>query len=152
MRALLGYDFSGALPALRAVRTRRTMHHVFRIEGRPGCIRLVLDSLQHTLSFKGGGFLTHLVLKLLLNTHSTLLMGRLGRYENNIMTWVKPANNKLIDRAIRYVTLLMEKRTGSAPSYATVCRALFTVMEKLPPGEPVVLRTVEHLIAEPEAA
>ena len=59
---------------------------------------------------------------------------------------------ELIDRAIRYVTLLMEKRTGSAPSYAAVCRALFTVMEKLPPGEPVVLRTVEHLIAEPEAA
>ena len=42
------------------------------------------------------------LLKMLLNQHSTLVMGRLGRYESNIMTWVSPNNGKLVDRAARY--------------------------------------------------
>ena len=29
----------------------------------------------------------HLLLKQLLNIHSTLVMGRLGRYKGNLMTW-----------------------------------------------------------------
>lgn len=48
----------------------------------------------------------HSVLKVLLNSLSTLVMGRLGRYYSNIMTYVKPTNYKLIDRAARYVLIL----------------------------------------------
>ncbi len=152
MKAVLAYDFSGALPALRSSRTKKAMHHVLRIEGGPGRISLHLNALHHTLTFKAAGLVTHLILKLLLNTHSTLLMGRLGRYEDNVMTWVKPANNKLIDRAIRYVSLLLERRTGRPPAYAAVCEALFAVMETLPPGESVVLRTVERMLTNGEPA
>ena len=51
----------------------------------------------------------HLVLKMILNTHSTLIMGRLGRYEGNVMTYVRASNNKLIDRAIRYIDHAFKK-------------------------------------------
>ena len=33
-------------------------------------------------------------------------MGRMDRYYSNIMTYVKPTNYKLIDRAARYVMIL----------------------------------------------
>jgi N-acetylmuramic acid 6-phosphate etherase len=31
----------------------------------------------------------HLALKMLLNTHSTIVMGAVGRYTSNVMTYVK---------------------------------------------------------------
>jgi hypothetical protein len=48
----------------------------------------------------------HSLLKIVLNNISTLIMGRMGRYESNIMTYVKPTNYKLIDRSTRYVIKL----------------------------------------------
>lgn len=48
----------------------------------------------------------HLLLKILINNLSTLIMGRLGRYESNVMTFVRASNYKLIDRAARCVMML----------------------------------------------
>lgn len=52
----------------------------------------------------------HLCIKVLLNMHSTLIMGILGRYEDNMMTYVKASNLKLVDRAIRYASELLKKQ------------------------------------------
>jgi N-acetylmuramic acid 6-phosphate etherase len=90
-------------------------------------------------------FHAHLLLKMLINIHSTLVMGRLGRYLDNLMTYVKPSNNKLIDRAVRYVRLLAQRRTGELPGYEEVTRALFAEREKLRPGDPIVLKTLAAL-------
>lgn len=49
-----------------------------------------------------------MLIKVILNKHSTLVMGRLNRIKSNIMSWVRPSNNKLIDRAIRYVRHLLD--------------------------------------------
>lgn len=49
-------------------------------------------------------------LKLALNAHSTLVAGRIGRFESNVMTFVAPSNCKLIDRAVRYVQYLLRQR------------------------------------------
>lgn len=48
----------------------------------------------------------HSLLKILLNNLSTLIMGRMDRYQSNIMTYVRPTNYKLIDRSARYVMML----------------------------------------------
>lgn len=151
---LMGYDFSRQLPELRRKRTKQALHHVFRIDGHAGALTFQLDNLHHTLTFPVSPFPlgmveTHLILKMLLNTHSTLIMGRMGRYVDNLMTWVRAANNKLIDRAIRYIRILLASRMESPPDYATVCRALFKIMSRLKPGEPVVLKTMESLSAVP---
>jgi N-acetylmuramic acid 6-phosphate etherase len=149
LRVIHGYDFSARLPELRRRRTHGALHHVFRIEGGPGRILLHYGPLHHTIRWQATGGSdgmaeAHLMLKMLLNAHSTLLMGRLGRYEDNVMTWVRPANNKLIDRAIRYVRLLAARR-GLAPGYEETCRALFRVIDSLKPDQSVVLRTLEAL-------
>ena len=80
--------------------------------------------------------------KMILNAHSTLIMGLLGRYEGNVMTWVRPSNNKLIDRAARYIIQLL-KQKNKIPSYEEVVLKIFEEIESVNENEPVVLRVVD---------
>lgn len=86
----------------------------------------------------------HLMVKMLLNAHSTLIMGLLGRYEGNVMTWVRPSNNKLIDRAARYITQLLKVKGKTVP-YETVVLKIFEEIDIVNENEPVVVRVVEKL-------
>lgn len=84
----------------------------------------------------------HLMVKMLLNAHSTLIMGLLGRYEGNVMTWVRPSNNKLIDRAARYIQQLLTQKNKTA-SYEAVVLKIFEEVEQMNENEPVVLKVLE---------
>lgn len=84
----------------------------------------------------------HLMVKMLLNAHSTLIMGLMGRYEGNVMTWVRPSNNKLIDRAARYVLQILSQKNFTA-TYEDVVLKIFEVSEHLNENEPVVMKVVE---------
>jgi N-acetylmuramic acid 6-phosphate etherase len=64
----------------------------------------------------------------MLNNVSTLIMGRMNRYLSNIMTYVKPTNYKLIDRASRYVMILRPEYT-----YEQSVRMLYKIKSKLGP-------------------
>ncbi len=83
----------------------------------------------------------HLILKMLLNAHSTAIMGILGRYEGNVMTYVRPSNNKLIDRAARYSLRILQQR-GKQVSYEEVVEKIFELQEKIN-DRPIVLRVVD---------
>jgi N-acetylmuramic acid 6-phosphate etherase len=86
----------------------------------------------------------HMLLKMVLNIHSTLIMGRLKRFEGNLMTWVRTSNNKLIDRAIRYTEILLKQKNVNK-SYEEIAEALFEIKDKLKNNEPLVLALVEKL-------
>ena len=145
---LLGFDFSDE----GAVRRRRLGRHTrFQLRSEDGAIHLQFGEWSHRIPAAGlDPFSRHLILKLVLNAHSTLVMGRLGRLAGNVMTYVNATNRKLIDRAIRYSSMLLESEYGLRPDYESVARALFEVRESLEPDEPIVLKTVAAL-AEPEA-
>jgi N-acetylmuramic acid 6-phosphate etherase len=82
------------------------------------------------------------MVKMLLNAHSTCIMGLLGRYEGNVMTWVRPSNNKLIDRAARYILQILSD-SGQRPSYQDVVLKIFETIDVMKDNEPVVMRVVE---------
>ena len=67
-------------------------------------------------------------------------MGRMSRYENNIMTYVKPTNYKLIDRSTRYVMMLRPQS-----KYDEVVRIIYEIRKKIRPDEPIVLKVIEVL-------
>jgi N-acetylmuramic acid 6-phosphate etherase len=143
---LASYDFSAQLTARRRMRTHEAEHLQFHIDGGAGELVWEFDGLKQRIDLTGiHEFHAHLLLKMLINIHSTLVMGRLGRYLDNLMTYVKPSNNKLIDRAVRYVRLLAQRRTGKLPGYEKVTRLLFEERDKLQPGEPIVLKTLAAL-------
>ncbi|MCB1209329.1 MAG: hypothetical protein KDK97_08380, partial [Verrucomicrobiales bacterium] len=147
-QALSGYDFSANLLKHRLRRLGPEDHELFVIEGEGDAVRFHLGDHDTILRLpEMTEFHRHLIVKMALNIHSTLVMGRMGRYVDNLMTFVKPSNNKLIDRAARYVQILMERRTGFRPDYETTVRALFDVRKTLKIGEPVVLRTLEKMMA-----
>ena len=144
---LAGYDFSDQLLEKRRVRTRGQEHLRFVITDTADGFIWEFAGLRHELSVPGASFfMKNLLLKLLLNTHSTLIMGRLGRYLDNLMTFVKPSNLKLIDRAIRYVRLLLQRRTGNPGTYEEVARQLFIERERLGPEEAIVMKTMQAIL------
>lgn len=156
---LLGFDFSDALPEKRAARWHAWALREGRSRGPDGVFAIgrtveggVSLSLTSPEGVVGGALsmaplpllFEHLLLKIALNIHSTLVMGRLGRYTRNVMTWVRPSNKKLIDRTIRYVTLLLADE-GKTASYDEVAHAVFAEIDDTPPSEPIVLRVFERL-------
>jgi len=146
-KRLLGFDFSAKVPTLRKKKLGGVKQHLFRIHRRRGGVMdFQLGKLRARVPVgELHPLLEHLYLKLLLNSHSLLVMGRIGRFESNVMTWVRPSNNKLVDRAIRYVEFLLEQQDVKVFSYQDVCYQLFTEVERLGEGESVVLKTVAAL-------
>lgn len=146
MGYLTGFDFSAAALAHRQKAMPDKKHARFQI---------AMADNEVTWSFEGKTFkfprfgrhvlYDHLILKMLLNIHSTLVMGKMGRFESNFMTYVTPTNGKLVDRASRYVKWLLELRGGKVPSDEQVVRELFNQLEKLKEGESVVVKTADHL-------
>jgi N-acetylmuramic acid 6-phosphate etherase len=98
---MLGYDISAAAIAWREQRHGKTQH-LFTIDGPGPCLHFHEHHL-HLNAAAEAPLLRHLLLKVSLNLHSTLLMALAGRYDSNLMTQVYPGNNKLIDRAARYL-------------------------------------------------
>ena len=127
---LPGFDFSRRLLQKRRQLVEPAPLHTFRIIRSGSEFRFSLQEINTSIPIDNLSLLhQHLLLKMLLNIHSTLVMGKLGRYESNVMTYVMPSNYKLIDRTARYISLLLE-RDGRKASYPDVIHSLFEVMEK----------------------
>ena len=143
---LLGFDFSAEAEKQRTLLIAPQKLHRFSITRENGALKFSLGKLKHTVPLNGlHPLFEHLFLKSAMNMHSTLLMGRFGRYESNVMTWVKPSNKKLIDRAIRYVEYLLHHQGVMGFSYQDICFELFEQAEGMTPAESVVLMTVNSL-------
>jgi N-acetylmuramic acid 6-phosphate etherase len=144
-KRLLGFDFSANVIKRREARKSTAVHHIFKVHSEEDGIQLELDSENYFIKFPfTDPLLRHLVLKMILNAHSTLIMGRLGRYEGNVMTWVRASNNKLIDRAVRYIDLLLSFK-GIKLSYEDLCYSLYEKLETIGPDEAIVLETVADI-------
>ncbi len=142
---LLGFDFSEHIFKTRKKELALQEMNYFEIYYKNQELQFKFKGLDYSLSLKGKNKLfIHIILKLLLNIHSTLIMGRLGRYQGNMMTWVKPSNNKLIDRAIRYILELL-KRDAEVISYKDCVEYFFKELDKLKEGEAIVLKTIESI-------
>jgi len=74
-------------------------------------------------------------------------MGRLDRYRDNVMTWVRPSNRKLIDRAIRYTDALLRAGGEPVPGYAELARVCFAALADLSEEESIVIKTADMVRA-----
>ncbi|OUR99982.1 hypothetical protein A9Q84_02820 [Halobacteriovorax marinus] len=144
LERLKGFDISKDIFEKRKNYIEKIDHH-FDVYLKDDVLSFSLDGVSKDIKLSGLNlFAIHIILKILLNTHSTLVMGRLGRYESNIMTWVRPSNNKLIDRTIRYILILLENE-GIVKSYDEVCYELFHQMETAGKNEALVMKTFHSI-------
>jgi N-acetylmuramic acid 6-phosphate etherase len=147
-KRLMGFDFSRKGRAAREALLEGKRQYVFHIFRQDDALVMQLGEHEARLDVSSlHPLCEHLLLKLLLNTHSTLLMGRVGRYESNLMTWVRPSNSQLIDRAIRYIAHLLERSGVRAFSYEDIAYECFARMQGLAPDESIVMKTVFALRA-----
>lgn len=145
IKRLLGFDFSAKVLDRRTKAGKPGAQHIFRIARVKEGIEFILEKNSHLLKTPFiDPLCDHLVLKMILNIHSTLIMGRLGRYDGNVMTYVKASNNKLIDRSIRYIDLILKKSNISV-SYSEICHTLYEMLEKTPSDQSIVLATTNAI-------
>ena len=143
---LLGFFIDSSCRHKRLDNNRGSNQYLFDIDANKEDLELSFRGAKWSANKRHLSFFDqNLVLKQVLNIHSTLIMGRLDRFESNLMTYVKASNFKLIDRTIRYVQLLSEYRSTHVPSYEKVAEILFEIKDKLQQDEPVVLRILDSL-------
>ncbi len=137
---LLGFDISQV-----GYKLRGENNNEFKIFEKEHEILFSFNKHSHNLNCSSFDNLEKfLLLKMLLNIHSTLVMGRLGRYRSNIMTYVKASNNKLIDRAIRYIVLLCEQDNIKV-GYDQAAKVLFDCIKIKENTSPIVLEAYKVL-------
>jgi N-acetylmuramic acid 6-phosphate etherase len=144
---LLSFDFSrGALDFRRRI-LGHDRQHIFDIDAVDGRLHFNFANMDEGFDLPGSiPLIDHLTLKLLLNMHSTLVMGRLGRFEGNLMTWVYPSNGKLIDRAARYTDILLRRSGHGEFTYDEIVRAQFLCKSDVGPDQSIVHKTMRKLI------
>lgn len=136
---LLGFDISES--GLRK-REARVSSVSFNVDYKDEMVTFECQGEKVIYRFGTDNLFNHLMVKMILNSHSTLIMGLLGRYEGNVMTWVRPSNNKLIDRAARYIQQLLRQKNKN-PTYEEVVLKIFEEIELVNENEPVVIRVVD---------
>lgn len=121
-------------------------HHIFEIIYTKDKLVLKNNFKEEQLDLSDSNlFISHLATKLIMNTLSTLIMGKLGRYEANMMTWVRASNYKLIDRAARYVQELGNLQ-GVELVYDEIIHEIFEYINIGNKTTPIVISVLNKLI------
>lgn len=141
--AVTAFDFSTSILAKRQAKAPVQVYDVLSDRNE---IVFKLQDIEARFAKPSTLLAEHLFLKALLNFSSTLVMGRLGRFSSNLMLYVRPTNNKLIDRSIRFVSALLEDSGCRDVSYEAICEQLFEILPTVQPDEPVVLLTFNALL------
>lgn len=87
-----------------------------------------------------------LIYKTCLNSHSTLMMGRVGYFFGNMMVSLKPSNFKLVDRAIRYSQFILKHSHKLDLDYKIVANTAFDEIDKLKPNQSIVENIVHQIL------
>lgn len=136
----MGFDVS-----MNALKRRQGMGVEISFDGE---INFKREGLETSLAvYSSDPLFVHMSLKMNLNMLSTTMMGRRGFYLDNIMTWVRPSNYKLIDRATRYVQTLAQRR-GVKVQYNDGVKLVIEMLER-EPSSAVVMRVLEEMNISP---
>lgn len=110
-------------------------------------LKVQLKDQNYALDLPNNLWQQSLIFKLLLNSHSTLMMGRLDFFSGNLMISLKPSNYKLIDRAIRYAIFILKSSYNLTFDYKNIANVLFSELPNLKPNESIVLKVVYSLLS-----
>jgi len=132
-----GFDFSND--------AHKNCQH-FKIAYHNSELQLSFCNQTAKLTTLNDELLDQVFLKIVLNIHSTLIMGRCNFYAGNIMNSLCPANLKLIDRAIRYTQATFNLKYNTLPSYQTAQNAVFACMPSLLAQHSIVNQSVLWLL------
>lgn len=111
-------------------------------------LNIKLDN--HTAKFylpKNNNLCSTIIYKLILNAHSTIMFGRLGFYDGNLMLSLTPSNFKLMDRAIRYCQFILDTKYNKHISYEQIAEILFSEAHHLETNQSIVKKIIARIIS-----
>ncbi|MBS1957896.1 MAG: SIS domain-containing protein [Bdellovibrionales bacterium] len=150
--SILEFDFGREIAEARAKKLPKAQHGL-TIDSRTDTQELEFHGIgadsRLTVKLKSELILNplwnQLLVKMVLNIHSLMVMGKMQRYEGNVMTWVRPSNGKLIDRTARYLEFLIKKRGLREVSREALIESIFLVQSRIDPDEAVILQILKDL-------
>jgi N-acetylmuramic acid 6-phosphate etherase len=149
LESILEFDFGREVISKRAERVHPKPQMNLRMDAHHMTGELEFKSADFDLRLKSSLVLDplaeQLLVKLILNTLSLLVMGRLDRFEGNVMTWVRASNGKLIDRTLRYLERLIEQRGLKPVERETLARMIFELQPTLKPDQPLILAVLQKI-------
>ena len=149
--AILEFDFGRNAVESRKKRVAPRNQNVIRFDGHHAISELEFKSDSFDLRLKTPllkhPLLEQILVKVLLNTLSLMVMGKMERYEGNVMTWVRPSNGKLIDRTVRYLEFLIQKRGIQIRTRRELTELVFKTQATLLPDEAVILKILDQISA-----
>ncbi len=152
IQSILEFDFGREATAARAARVQPKTQSIIRFDGHHllGELELKTDLFDSRLptSLILDPLGEQILVKILLNTLSLLVMGRLDRYEGNVMTWVRASNGKLIDRTLRYLERLIHQRGLTPTPRESLARMIFEIQPSLPPDQPLILAVLNRIASK----
>lgn len=151
LSSILEFDFGREATGHREERVSPKRQNLIRLDGHHTVgelefktedfdTRLHTSLIQHPLT-------EQVLVKVILNTLSLMVMGRLKRYEGNVMTWVRPSNGKLIDRTLRYLEFLIQKRNLKPVPRSKLTEMIFEMQPTMNPDDAIILKILERLDA-----
>ena len=133
------YKFDISKRSLDRRSSMNNLHKIFTIDYKDDGIVLELCAQSFKVPKSSSLLVDHLKLKLLLNTHSTIIMTKLGRVQGNVMSYVRPSNYKLIDRAVRYIIKLSDNKID----YDEALKRVIKNIDQISANESIVLKCLE---------
>jgi N-acetylmuramic acid 6-phosphate etherase len=145
--SILEFNFGRDAGAIRAKKIKPRLQVDLNLELTHDELHLQSDSFDLKLQSKlwEDPFTAQILIKLLLNTHSLMVMGKMKRYEGNVMTWVRPSNGKLVDRTCRYLHALIEKRGLKPVSEERLVSLIFELKPTLKNDESIIHKILDRL-------
>ena len=151
LESILEFDFGRKAMEYREMRVHPKKQKVVRLDAhhRTGFLEFKSDvfDLKLETALIADPIGEQILVKILLNTLSLLVMGRIDRYEGNVMTWVRASNGKLIDRTLRYLERLIAARGLPDPGRPELIRLVFELQPGLLPDEPLILKILNRIKA-----
>ena len=146
-RSILDFDFSNSFLNTRSHKLFPCEQKTINLNQIENRLEFTTDPFTSTMesSLLSHPLLAQLLVKMILNTHSLMVMGLLGRYEGNVMTWVRASNGKLIDRTLRYLNFLIEKRELQNPGREKLLEMIFEEMKDIGPNDAMVLKILQKI-------
>lgn len=135
------FDFSEKAKEYRISRLKKISD--IKIVDSNDKIKIIFEDQMIQIQTPTTLWIKDLILKMLINYHSTVLMCRLGRVKSNMMTWVRPSNGKLIDRATRYLIALTSDKIKL--SYNEALEIIMHQKLYLNAGESIIQKSIEFL-------
>lgn len=172
---ILAYDLSSDIIKKREVYIGSTKHHSSSIYLKNGLFSFLVNDVAFRCRFDENlklpvhlhALADQIMVKLILNTYSTLVFGRMGFYFSNVMACVRPSNIKLISRSVRLsyelamqlacteyavVPALMQQFEHNANDRALfigyTTKIIYAQMLLLGFGESIVLSTLHQLMTD----